>query len=262
MFFGSVTDNALAVDKTKRQWHVLSLTPEAESQNQPSDSTSHEETGSGEVQQASTAPSAMIDLWAEQERDIQQLQHESKDLQPILDWLKHGILPQSDKEARQLILRSEHFQIIDGVLYHLHFPRSKRLNEIKPILHQLCVPDVLREELLIAYHDNNAHIGRERLYDTLKQKYYFPQMYSSVIEYVGACDNCQRKKSSPHLRKAPLAPLPIVEPFGRVHIDHVGPLPKTPEGFRHLLVAVDSTTLWAEAFPCRTTTAEETASIF
>ena len=259
--FDSVTDNALAVDKIKRQWHVLSLTSDAESQNQPSDSSSPETMRSDEVEQASTSPTAMIDLWAAQERDIQQLQHESKDLQPILDWLEHGILPQTDKEARQLILRSEHFQIIDGVLYHLHFPRTKRLNVIKPILHQLCVPDVLREELLIAYHDNNAHIGRERLYDTLKQKYYFPQMYTSVIEYVAACDNCQRKKSSPHLRKAPLAPLPIVEPFGRVHIDHVGPLPKTPEGFRHLLVVVDSTTLWAEAFPCRSTTAEETALI-
>jgi len=170
-------------------------------------------------------------------------------------------LPQSDKEARQLILRSEHFQIIDGLLYHLHFPRTKQLNEINPILHQLCVPDVLRKDLLKAYHDNNAHIGRERLYDTLKQKYYFPQMYTSVIEYVAACDNCQRTKSSPHLRKAPLSPLPIVEPFGRVHIDHVGPLPKMPEGFRHLLVVVDSTTLWCEAFPTRSTTAEETASI-
>ena len=63
------------------------------------------------------------------------------------------------------------------------------------------------------------------------------------------------------LRKAPLAPLPIVEPFGRVHIDHIGPLPKTTEGYRHVLVVVDSTTLWCEAFPTRSTTAEETASI-
>ena len=124
-------------DRIKRQWHVLSLTSDAESQNQPSDSTSPEMMRSDEVQQALTSPTVMIDLWAAQGRNIQQLQHESKDLLPILDWLEHGILPQTDKEARQLILRSEHFQIIDGVLYHLHFPRTKRLNIIKPILHQL-----------------------------------------------------------------------------------------------------------------------------
>ena len=96
---------------------------------------------------------------------MRKLQHESKDLQPILNWLEQGVVPESDKEARHLILRSEHFQIIDGLLYHLHFPLVKRLNEIKPVLQQLCVPDVLREELLKAYHDHNAHIGRERLYD-------------------------------------------------------------------------------------------------
>jgi len=159
--FDSVTDNVLSIDKSKRQWHVLSLTPEAEGQNQPEDPTSLETTGSVDVQDASTSPSAMINLWAAQERDMRQMQKESKDLQPILNWLQDGVLPRSDKEARQLILQSEHFQIIDGVLYHLHFPRTKRFGEIKPILHQLCVPDVLREDLLKAYHDNNAHIGRE-----------------------------------------------------------------------------------------------------
>jgi len=46
-----------------------------------------------------------------------------------------------------------------------------------------------------------------------------------------------------------------------VHCDHIGPLPKTAEGFQHLLVVVDATTLWCEAFPCKTTTAQETASI-
>ena len=57
--FDSVTDNVLAVDKIKRQWHVLSLTSDAESQNQPSDSTSPETMRSDEVQQASTSPTVM-----------------------------------------------------------------------------------------------------------------------------------------------------------------------------------------------------------
>ena len=44
-------------------------------------------------------------------------------------------------------------------------------------------------------------------------------------------------------------------------MDFVGPLPKTTEGFRHILVIVDSTTLWVEAFPTKTTSAEEVAHI-
>jgi len=70
-----------------------------------------------------------------------------------------------------------------------------------------------------------------------------------------------KTKTSPHRKKAPLSPLPIVPPFSRIHLDHIGPLPVTPEGYHHLLVVIDATTLWAEAFPVKSTTAEETANI-
>ena len=88
-----------------------------------------------------------------------QLQYDSKDLRPIIEWLKDGTLPDIDKEARRVILEAENYQIVNDVLYHLHFPRTKRLSEFTPVIQQLCVPAVLREELLVAYHDNNEHIG-------------------------------------------------------------------------------------------------------
>jgi len=132
---------------------------------------------------------------------------------------------------------------------------------VKPIIQQLCVPNVLREELLRAYHDNNAHVGREPLYDTLKHKYFFPYMYSSVIEYVSSCHICESTKTSPRMKKAPHKRLEIQPAFHRLHLDFVGPIPRTTEGFRHILVIVDSTALWIEAFPTKTTSAEEVAHI-
>ena len=69
------------------------------------------------LQDVPQSSSAAIDLWVAQERDIRKLQHESKDLQPILNWLEDGILPPSDKEARQLILKSEHFQMVYYIIY-------------------------------------------------------------------------------------------------------------------------------------------------
>jgi len=225
------------VKERDRQWHILNLSTEEdmnEGQSSQNDDLHAHSQRNGPIPMQSVD---IFELSSSQGRDIQTLQHESKDLQPILNWLEKGVLSDSDKEARQVILQAEHFLIVDGLLHHLHYPRTKRLNEITPVIQHLCVPTVLREDLLIAYHDNNAHVGRERLYDTLKQKYYFPQMYTSVIEYVSSYDICQKKKTSPHTHKAPLAPLPIVEPFGRVHIDHVGPLPVTAEGYRHHTLA-------------------------
>ena len=86
-------------------------------------------------------------------------------------------------------------------------------------------------------------------------------MYSSVLTYVASCETCQKTKASPHRRKAPFKPLEIVEPFGRLHLDFVGPLPATPAKFKQILVIVDSSSLWVEAFPTKTTSAEEVAHI-
>ena len=61
--------------------------------------------------------------------------------------------------------------------------------------------------------------------------------------------------------KGTLKPLEVAEPFGKVHMDFVGPLPKTSEKYRHLLVVVDSTTLYVDAFPTKGTIAEEVAQI-
>ena len=205
--------------------------------------------------------STAIDLWSTQDLDLQRLQYESKDLRQIIDWLKDGQLPDVDKDARRVLLQAENYQIVNGILYHLYFPRNERLDVIKPVIQQLCVPEALRGELLVAYHDNNGHIGRDRLYETLKQKYYFREMYVSVHEYVSTCAECQKTKTSPHRKKAPLSPLPIGPPFSRIHVDHIGPLPVSPDGYRHLLVVIDSTTLWAEAFHVKSTTAEETADV-
>jgi len=196
-----------------------------------------------------------------QDYDVQQLQRECPDYKPVFEYFENGVLPIDDQQARKLVMESERFIIDDGVLYHLFHPRSKRMGEMRPVIKQLCVPKILREDIMKAYHDHNCHIGQDRLYNTLKVKYWFPFLYSSVLQYVASCDLCQKSKTSQHRKKAPLKPLEVVEPFGRVHMDFVGPLPTTSEGFRHLLVIVDSTSLYVEAFPTKSTTAEEVAQV-
>jgi len=52
-----------------------------------------------------------------------------------------------------------------------------------------------------------------------------------------------------------------VGPLQRIHLDHIGHLKPTKEGYRHILDVVDSLSAWPEAFPCFTTTAEEVANI-
>ena len=81
------------------------------------------------------------------------------------------LLSVDEKLARKLVMESERFIIDDGILCHLCYPRSKRIDQMRPVIKQLCIPKILREDIMIAYHDNNSHVGQERLYNTLKVKY-------------------------------------------------------------------------------------------
>jgi len=83
--FDSVADNALSNKKMDRQWHVLCLSSEKDEDNHQSGMVLSN-------QMDELAPSsATLELWSTQDRDIQKLQHEPKDLQPILNCLENGI---------------------------------------------------------------------------------------------------------------------------------------------------------------------------
>jgi hypothetical protein len=56
----------------------------------------------------------------------------------------------------------------------------------------------------------------------------------------------------------PLNPIPVKAPFKLIGIDFVGPLPKTKNGNRYIIVAMDYMTKWPEAKPVQKVTAEET----
>ena len=86
-------------------------------------------------------------------------------------------------------------------------------------------------------------------------------MYSDSLRYVKSCHLCQRTKTSTRSRKAPLKPLEVFSPFDRIHVDHIGPLPLANNGYRYLLVIVDSCSGWPEVYPTVTTSTEEVAEI-
>ena len=81
-------------------------------------------------------------------------------------------------------------------------------------------------------------------------------LYKDVEDFCRSCQVCQ-KFSKQKVVKAPLIPLPVVtEPFRRVAMDIVGPLPRTKLGNRYILVMCDYATRYPEAVPVKAVDAE------
>ena len=104
-----------------------------------------------------------------------------------------------------------------------------------------------------------GHFAVDIMFDKIKSRYYWPQMYENIREYVKSCDSCQRRGK--YKRNEPLHPIPVHSPFYQIGIDFVGPLPKTKNGNKYIITAMDYLTKWPEAKPVPTATAEQ-VSIF
>ena len=187
-------------------------------------------------------------------------QHQCSDFRHIFAYLETGELPDDNTVARRTVFESEQYTIISGTLYHLYAPRQKGKDKINSVVQQLCIPSTLRDDITKAYHDNNGHIGFDKLYESIRNKYYWPRMYAELSEYVKNCSECQQAKRPVHKKKAPLKPLPVEDVFARFHLDYLGPLPPS-NGYRYLLVAIDSTSLYPEIHPTKTCDADETAKV-
>lgn len=153
-------------------------------------------------------------------------------------------------------------EIIEGILYHMVSENSRKLPPGHNFIKQLCVPAVLRRDVMLCYHDSKmaAHPGVERNHASLRLKYYWPNMYSDIDKYVRTCEQCQKSKNSKHQRPVPLTPLPIENVFERMHMDFLE-LSTTPDKHRYLLLVVDSYSKWCEAFPLKSMGAKVVAKV-
>ena len=105
----------------------------------------------------------------------------------------------------------------------------------------------------------SGHMGRDRTLQRIQQRFYWPSLFQDVDAYCRTCLECQRV-GIPRQQRVPLVPLPIMkEPFERIAIDMVGPLPRSRKGYQYVLVICDYATRYPEAVPLRTTDAHKVA---
>ena len=145
----------------------------------------------------------------------------------------------------------EEFVRRDGLLYRRYTPPG---NGEDTAVEQLILPTQCRAAVLRLAHDIPlaGHLGKKKTADRVLRRFFWPGIYRDVQSHCQACERCQ-KSTARRPARAPLIPLPIMdEPFKRIAMDIVGPLPRSSSGKRYILVICDYATRYPEAIALRT----------
>ncbi|WVZ84072.1 hypothetical protein U9M48_031144 [Paspalum notatum var. saurae] len=113
----------------------------------------------------------------------------------------------------------------------------------------------LRKKILDEAHTSvlTMHPGSNKMYQDLKQKFWWTRMKREIAKYVSECDVCKRVKAD-HLKPGGmLQPLNVPAwKWEDIHMDFVVGLPRTQKGYDSIWVIIDRFTKAAHFIPVKT----------
>ena len=117
------------------------------------------------------------------------------------------------------------------------------------------VPKAHRPEILNLARETpmSGHLGLSKTYHKILNHFVWPGFKSYVSQHCKFCHTCQMVgKTNQTIPLAYLHPIHAFdEPFSRIIIDCVGPLPKTKPGCQYLLTNICASTRFPETIPLR-----------
>lgn len=192
-------------------------------------------------------------LW----NDITEAQRSCPDLEPMIRYLESEEIPESNQEARKLIIEANEYVLQNGALYHLWQPRAKK--SARRFIQQLVIPRKMRKQILEGVHDQMSHPGFNRCYLSLRMKYFWKGQFADVEKHIKSCEECQRCKYPSNQAKPPLKSFQVDPIMYRWHMDIVI-MPESREGYKYILVVIESLSRWVEFIPLKDQTATTVAT--
>lgn len=121
------------------------------------------------------------------------------------------------------------------------------------------IPKLAKYGILQKFHDQIGHPGFERVEKLVKSSYWFPHMTKFIRKYVKSCLQCAYGKSNYGRQEGELHPIDKLDiPMHTLHVDHLGPFPKSRRGNNYILMIIDSFTKFVFARPVKSVRSTET----
>lgn len=141
----------------------------------------------------------------------------------------------------------------DGLLMRKWTPLTSSVADDWSFVTQIVVPVPYRTTILNLAHDNPfaGHLGVKKMCDRVLRHFFWLGLKKDVARYCKFCHTCQvAGKPNQTIPPAPLCSIPeVCEPFERVLVDCVGPLPRTKAGNTFLVTVMCASTRFPEVFP-------------
>nr|GEW31517.1 reverse transcriptase domain-containing protein [Tanacetum cinerariifolium] len=155
----------------------------------------------------------------------------------LVDYLKEGVLPGDNKEARKLCLKARQYELMEGVLYRRSF--------LTPWLR--CVGPLQADYVMRKIHKGSCsmHAGpRSVVAKAIRLGYYWPTMHKDARDMIRKCNDCQIHRPVTRHPQQSLTPITAPWPFYKWGIDIAGPFPEGPGKVKFLIVVMDYFTKW------------------
>ena len=127
-------------------------------------------------------------------------------------------------------------------------------------LTQIVVPPLQVPSVLHRHHRDMGHPGGGRMYRTVRQLYWWPQLVADCKGHATQCRYCELRKVNNFQPKIPVQEYPVpLAPHHTVAVDLTGPFPPS-HGFVYILVYKCALTKWVEVVPLPNKTAVTVAA--
>ena len=142
-----------------------------------------------------------------------------------------------------------------GLLYRLDPQWPKGPKDKRPGIPQrfsaprLYIPDELRAAYLHAFHERFGHPGENRMFNVLRERYYWPGLHADVVNHVRECHECTLAKRLTRSLASPERSKLGSYPFDNLTVDIVYMGITHDNLYDKLLVFADSLSRWVEAVP-------------
>jgi hypothetical protein len=115
---------------------------------------------------------------------------------------------------------------------------------------QIVIPRSRVQDVLTELHGgpSGGHLGVNKTLNKVRQRFYWLQARADVEKWCRQCDTCAASRGPRTRNRGQMHQYNVGAPFERIAIDVAGPFPRSNQGNRYLLIAMDYFTKWPEVY--------------